>query len=106
MRARPMLLEIGVGLGSDVANGQSGGIACDDRAGTAMLGNASQEFALDLEILGDDFDDPVGLGAPGQIVLEVADGDEGRGAGSEERSGPRFQGSIEPGANNAVAEPR
>ncbi len=84
MRAGPVLLEIGVGLGGDLADGKAGGIGGDDGAGAAVRGDASQQLALDLQIFGDDLDDPIGFGAPGEIVFEIADGDASCRAGSKE----------------------
>ena len=73
MRAGPVLLKFGGELGGDLADGQAGGIGGDDGAGAAMGGDAIEQLALDFEIFGDGFDDPIGFGAPGEIVVEIAD---------------------------------
>ncbi len=62
-----------------------------------------QQAALDGEIFGHGFDDPVGLGAPREIVFEIADGDAAGRRGREERGGARFLGGFEAGADDAVA---
>ena len=72
-------LEVGGSVFGNLANRQAGGVGGDDGAGAAVGGHAFEQALLDLEIFGDDFDDPVGLGAPGEIVFEVADGDAGSG---------------------------
>ena len=78
MRAGPMALEIVGEAFGDLADGKAGGVGGDDGAGAAMRRNSLQQAALDGEIFGDGFDDPVGLGAPGEVVLEIADGDAAR----------------------------
>ena len=106
MRAGPVLLQfVGQALGDAVPTGQAGGIGGDDRAGLATCGDAREQRALDLQIFGDDFDDPVGFGAELQIVFEIS-GDDAVLAGRwrEKRGGPRFHGSGQARANDAVAD--
>src|SRR5581483_11574041 len=106
MRARPMALEfVGEPFG-DLADGKAGGVGGDDRAGAAMRQDFLQQAALDGEIFGDGFDDPVSLGAPDEVVFEIADGDAGGGGGREEGGGARLLGGFEAGANNGVADAR
>ena len=66
-------------------------------------GDAIEELALDFEIFGDGFDDPVGFGAPGEIVFEIADGDARGGGGREKRGGARLEGGVQAGADDAIA---
>ena len=74
--------------------------------GRRCAGDRLQQAALDFEIFGDGFDDPIGLGAPGEIVVEIADGDAGGGGGREEGGGARLEGGFEAGANDAIADAR
>ncbi len=106
MRAGPMVLKLVGKAFGDLPDGKAGGVGGDDGAGAAMRQDFLQQAALDGQIFGDGFDDPVGLGAPGEVVLEIADGDaRGRG-GREEGGGARLQGGFEAGANDAVADAR
>ena len=75
MSAGPVLLEFLAHAFGDQVNRQSGGIGGDDGSGLAELGHAREQAALDLEIFGDHFDDPVGVFAARQVVFEIADGD-------------------------------
>ena len=101
-----MALELVGEAFGDLADGKAGGVGGDDRAGAAMRQNFLQQAALDGQIFGHGFDDPVGLGAPGEIVLEIADGDAGGRGGREEGGGARLLGGFEAGANDAVADAR
>ena len=104
MRAGPMLLKFGGGAGGDLADGQAGGVGGDDGAGAANGGDAIEELALDFEIFGDGFDDPIGFGAPGEIVVEIADGDARGDRGREEGGGAGFEGGVQAGADDAIAD--
>ena len=104
MRAGPVLLEIGGGVFRDLADGQAGSVGGYDGAGAAMRRYAIEEFALDFEIFGDGFDDPVGFGAAREIVFEIADGDAVSGGWREECGGARFERGFEAGASDAIAD--
>ena len=67
-------------------------------------GDAIAGAALDFEIFGDGFDDPVGFGAPGEIVFEIADGDARGVGGREEGGGARLEGGVQAGADDAIAD--
>ena len=104
MRARPVLLPfLGHPFG-DAAHGQAGSIRGDDRAGLANLRDAREQRALDFEIFGDDFDDPVRLGAKFQVILEIAGDDAILEAAREKCGGPGLDGGGEAGANDAIAD--
>ena len=106
MRARPVLLPFLGHPFRDAAHGQAGSIRGDNRAGLANLRDARKQRALDFEIFGDDFDDPVRLGAKFQIILEIAGDDAILEAPREKRGGPGLDGGGKPRANNAVADRR
>ena len=67
-------------------------------------GDAIEQLALDFEIFGDGFDDPIGFGAPGEIVFEIADGDARGDRGREEGGGAGLEGGVQAGADDAVAD--
>jgi hypothetical protein len=90
MRAGPVLLEVGGGVFRDLVDGQAGSIGGYNSAGAAMRSYAVEEFALDFEIFGNGFDDPVGFGAAREIVLEIADGDAVSDGRREKCGGARF----------------
>ena len=104
MRARPVLLPFLGHPFRDAAHGQAGGIRGDDRAGLANLRDAREERALDFEIFGDDFDDPVRLGAKFQVIFEIAGDDAILEAPREKCGRPGLDGGGEARANNAVAD--
>src|SRR6202035_887810 len=60
----------------------------------------------DCEIFGNGFEYPIGVGAPGEMVFKVAEGDTGRGGGAEKGGGAGFEGGCEAGAHDAVANAR
>ncbi len=62
-------------------DGQAAGVGGEDGVGAAVLRDLFEQSALDVEVLGDGFDDPVAVGDQGEIVVEVADGEEARGVG-------------------------
>ena len=104
MRAGPVLLPfLGQALGN-AADRKAGGIRGDNRARFANRGDAREQRALDLEIFGDDFDDPVGLGAEFQIVFQIAGDDAVFQAAREKRGGLRFHRGREARAHDAVAD--
>ena len=104
MRARPVLLPFLGHSFRDAAHGQAGGIRGDDRAGLANLRDAREQRALDFQIFGDDFDDPVRLGAKFQVIFEIA-GDDAIFEAPREKCGRLgFDGGGEARANDAVAD--
>ena len=103
MRAGPMLLEFLAHALGDQMNRQAGGIGGDDRAGLAELRHAGKQVALDVEIFGDDFDDPVGVFATRQVVFKIADGDFFRQRGGKKSGGLGFLCGIETGTHDFVA---
>src|ERR1700685_4030214 len=98
-----MLLEVGGSFGGALADGQAGSVGGNDGAGTAMGGHAIKEFALDLEIFSDGFDDPVGFGAARQIVFEIADGDAAGNSGREKWRWARFEGGFHAEAGDSLS---
>ena len=62
--------------GGDLRDGQAGGVGGEDGLGREMGQDAGQKRRFDVEIFGDGFDDPIALGEFGQVVVEVAGGDE------------------------------
>ena len=70
MRAGPMAAEIQTASFGDFADAETGSICGNESAGTAMSFDAFEKRALDFEIFGDDFDDPIGLGAPIEIIFQ------------------------------------
>src|SRR5882672_728997 len=84
-------------------DGKATGVGGDDGPGFAELRDAREEFALDFEIFGDDFDDPIGFGDAREVVFKIADGDFFGQRGSEESGGAGFLGGIETGAGDFVA---
>src|SRR6185437_4265518 len=101
--ARPMRLKIlGAALRHE-ANRQPGGIRADNRARAAMLVDASKEAALDGEVFGDGFDDPIRLRAPCKIVLEVSRRDQAGKVRNEERSRARFFRGFDARQREAVS---
>src|SRR6202011_707230 len=83
-----------------------GGIRGYDRAGTAVSGDLLQQATFDGETFGHDFDDPIGLGAPGEVVFEIADSDAVRGSGSKKCGRACFLCGFEAGADDAIADTR
>ena len=102
MRPRPVLLPFFGHAFRDAAHGQAGGIGGDDRAGLADLRDAREQRALDLEIFGDDFDNPVRVGAKFQVVFEVAGNDAILEAAREKCGRPGLHGCAKACADNTV----
>jgi hypothetical protein len=73
--AGPVLLEFFGHAFGDEMDGKAAGVGGDDGAGLAELRKTREEFALDIEVFGDDFDDPIGFGDAGEVVFEIANGD-------------------------------
>ena len=64
--------------------------------GRRCAATRSQQAALNVEIFGDGFDDPIGLGAPREIVFEIADGDAAAVAGVKNAAGRAFCAASKP----------
>ena len=103
VRAGPVLLEIVRAPFGDEVNGQAGRVGCHDGARLADRFDARKKAALDFEILGDGFDDPVHLAAPGEIVFEIARGDEPRRLRREKGCRARFFRGFESRENDAIS---
>ncbi len=56
--------------------------------GGDVRGDGLEHPLLDAHVLADDLDDPVGLGEPRQVVLEVADLDHRQTVAAEQRRRP------------------
>ena len=78
------------------------GVGGKDGAGRAHLGHAAEQAALDLQVLGHRFDDPVAVAQLRQVVFEVARRDQGRGGGREERARLLLQGVLDAGQRGGV----
>ena len=102
MRARPMLLPFLGHSFRDAAHGQAGGIRGDNRAGLANFRDAGEQRALDFEIFGDDFDDPVRLGAKIQVIFKIAGDDAIFETPGEKRGGLGLDRGCETRANDAI----
>ena len=57
---------------------------------------AFQQRALDFKIFGHHFEDPIGLCAPIEIVIEISDLNQARGVGGEKCSGTCFDCRFKP----------
>ena len=106
MRSGPVLLKIFGAAFGDQVNRQPGSIRCDDRAGFAYRFDAREKAALDLQVFGDGFDDPIHLAAPGDIVFQVSGGDQARGIGREKSGGAGFFRGVEASQHDAIAHGR
>ena len=84
-------------------NRQAGGVGGDDGPGLADGFDAGEEAALDFQIFGDGFDDPVRLAAPGDVVFKITGSDQARVVGREECGGTRFFGGFQAGEDDAIA---
>ncbi len=57
--------------------GIPGCVGRDDTSGLDDLLDFSEELLFDLQVLDDDFDDPVDIGQPAEIVFKIAHSDHG-----------------------------
>ncbi len=85
MRSRPMLLKLFTHALGDQVHRQPGSVGRHDGAGLSKLRHSRQQFPLDLQILRDHFNNPVGLGAPRQVVLKISNRDSLRERCGKER---------------------
>ncbi len=98
-----MLLEFfGQAFGNQLY-GQSGGVGGEDGPGLPELRNFPEQIAFDFKILGDDFDDPIGIGDAWKIVLKIADGDPRSKGRAEKRRRLGFFRGVDPGEHQFVA---
>ena len=76
MRAQEMLAELRGETFGDGGQRNAAGVGGEDGARLAVLQHSLDQGALDFEVLGDGFDDPVAVPYLGEVVLEVAWGDQ------------------------------
>jgi len=95
MCARKVLLKIVRTAFGDQMDRQARRICRHQRPRLPHRLDALEKLPLDLEVLGNRFDDPVGLAAPRQVIFEIAGGDEPRCLGCEERHRARLLRRIE-----------
>ncbi len=102
--AEPVAAEVFVGDAcDDLVDGEAGGVGGGDGAGAAMDADTFEEGALDVEVFGDDLDDPVAVGDEAQVVVEVADSEEAGGVGGVEGGGFGLLEGFEGGEDDLVA---
>ncbi len=87
----------------DFGDGQSAGVGGDDGAGLADGVDLAEEFALEVEVFDDGFDDPVDFGELLEVVFEVADGDQAIERRLHEGGGLGFDGGFFSGGGELVA---
>ena len=80
------------------------GVGRQDGVGGGEVEHAGPEVALDFEALGDGLNDPVAGSQSGQVVIEVAYGDQRRSLGGIERGGLAFDGRIQTALGRGVGE--
>src|SRR5262249_30171436 len=98
-----MLLELFGHAFGDEMNGKAAGVGANDGTGFAELRNAREEIALDFEIFGDDFDDPVGFSDAWEIIFKIADRDFFGESRSEKGGWARFLCGFEACTDDLVA---
>ena len=76
MRSKPMASKIFAETFSNTLDRQAAGICGNDAAGLAHRFNFPEQVALDFQIFGNSFDDPIGVSQQFQVILEVAEGDQ------------------------------
>ncbi len=104
MRAQPVAAEILAAAFFDAVDRQAGSICGNDCAGRAMNFHAREQRALNFEIFGDCFNNPIGFRAPIEIVFKISGDDSLRESWSEKSGGPRFQRGFESSARDAIAD--
>ncbi len=103
VRSQPVTPEIFAESFRDCSERDARGVGTDDRAGGTQGLHLPQQHAFDLEILRDRLDDPIAVFDPAEVVVEIADGNQARGFGNEERRRARLLCRIEPGLRQAIA---
>ena len=73
MCAGPVAAEIDAARFANGADAKAGSIRSDESSGAAMVFDAFEQRAFDFEIFGDDFENPIGLRAPVEIVFKISD---------------------------------
>ncbi len=106
MRSGPVLLKIFGSAFGDQMNRQTGSVRSDDGTGLADRFYAREEAALDFQIFGDGFNDPIHLATPGDVVFKITGGDETRVVRSEECGGARFFCCFQTGKHDAIPHGR
>ncbi len=71
--------------------------------GVRTAATRSNEAALDVEVFGDGFDDPIAIAQAAEIVFEIAGRDQRLGGIGEETDGPLFGGVLDAGERGGVA---
>ena len=87
----------------DGADGDAARVRRDYRAGPPVTLDLLEQLSFDVEVFDDGFDDEVAVFQLREVILEVADRDEARAPGREERGGPGLLRRFESGARDAVA---
>ena len=103
MRSRPVPLEILGVIFADAMDGQTGGVGGHQRSRLAHRFHALEKLALDFQILGHGFDNPIRIAEPRQVVFEIARGDQAGRFGSEKSRGPRLPGRLQARRYDAIA---
>ncbi len=103
MGACPALLKFLAHAFGDQMHRQSGRIGRHNRAWLAVLRHTRKQLAFDLQVFGDDFDDPVGLRAAREVVFKIANGHALRERGGEKCRGLCLFRRFQPRAYNLVA---
>ena len=80
------------------------GVGGKDSVGGGEFKYSRPKRALDFEALGDGLNDPVAGSQSGQVVIEVAYGDQRRSLGGIERGGLAFDGRIQTALGRGVGE--
>ena len=101
-----MLLEILRAPLGHARDRQPRGVGGDDAPRLPHFVDPGKDLLLDVEALDHDLDDPVALGEPIPVVLEVTDLDQRQESFRVERCGLRFLDALEPRRGELVAESR
>src|SRR5690242_17163456 len=104
MRSGKVTAEIFAAALFNAANRKPGSVCGNERAWAAVRFDFSEECALDIEIFRDRFDDPIGFGAPIEIVFKVANLNAARDFWREECGGAGLQGAIESRSREAIPD--
>jgi len=76
-----------------------------DGAGFAKLSHACQQFPLDFQVFGNDFNDPVGFRATRQVIIEVTDGNLSARAAVKNAAGLDFFAASKPARTILLRSP-
>ncbi len=72
-----MFFQFGSKIGGDILDRDTGCVRRDDASGSDDLLDFGKELLFDLQVLDNDFDDPVDIGQPAEIVLKISRPDHG-----------------------------